>query len=149
MRISEARKNECRENLRFLKPGDTVYCILRHVARSGMSRNIDLFVIRDSQPQMITCWAADLLGYPRAKDGSARLGGCGMDMGFAFVYELGRELFRDGFGEIPIGNLAKQRPASQEQAARWCSQGETFRGRNGDSSGWDIDGGYALKRVWM
>src|SRR6185295_5805671 len=113
-----------------------VYCILRHVARSGMSRNIDLFVIRDGHPQMITCWAADLCGYSRTKDGSARLGGCGMDMGFAFVYELGRNLFPEGFGMVPIGNTAGQRPATKEDAALWCSQGHKFHGRNGDHSGW-------------
>ena len=36
--------DEAREHLlRFLKPGSEVYCVLRHVSRSGMRRHIDFY----------------------------------------------------------------------------------------------------------
>lgn len=34
-------------------------------------------------------------------------------------------------------------------AARAVAKGYTFRGRNGDASGWDPDGGYALRKEWL
>ncbi len=34
----------------LLNPGDTVYCVLRHTAPSGMTRWIDLYVMRDDEP---------------------------------------------------------------------------------------------------
>ena len=45
-------------------------------------------------------------------------------MGFEIVYNLGRKLFHDGFKV-------------------------EGRGRNGDMSGHDNDGGYALKHRWL
>lgn len=65
-----------------------------------------------------------------------------MDMGFAVVYELGRTLFPNGFGvegELPLGH--KTRPVTKEKAAKAVEKGAKFRGRNGDPSGWDNDGG--------
>lgn len=79
-----------------IKPGDTVYCILRHVSSSGMSRVIDLFVVRNNEPRHISWSAATAVGwkYDSNKNG-IRVGGCGMDMGFHLVYTLSRVLFRD------------------------------------------------------
>ena len=82
----------------FVSEGDTVYCILRHVSRSGMSRVIDLVVIRDGEPRNIGRMAADVLGmrYDRENEG-VKIGGAGMDMGFALVYELSQKLYGDGY----------------------------------------------------
>lgn len=55
---------------------------------------------------------------------AVKIGGCGMDMGFHIAYELGRVLFPEGFKVDGVG-------------------------RNGDTSGWDNDGGYALYQRWM
>jgi hypothetical protein len=116
------RKEYCkRELLSMLKPGDTVYCILRSVSRSGMQRQISLCVATDGM-RNIDSLAADLMGYP--VDKGIKVTGCGMDMGFHLVYNLGRCLFPEGF---PVEG----------------------RGRNGDTSGHDNDGGYALKHSWL
>jgi hypothetical protein len=49
-RISKADRAQSVAQLReWVKPGDTVYCILRHVARSGMSRDITPFVTIDGR----------------------------------------------------------------------------------------------------
>lgn len=123
MKISKNDKMEALSDLRaMLKPGDTIYTRLKHVSRSGMMRVIDLFVIRDNEPMHITWLACEATGtaYHDKHDGM-RMDGCGMDMGFAAVYHLGRVLWPNGTPE-PHGT------------------------RNGEP---DRDGGYALKHRWM
>lgn len=100
VKISEARKKECKERLlEILKPGDTVYCILRHVSRSGMTRIIDLYVLKDNSLRWIGLKAADLLELPYTdKYGwGVKVTGAGMDMGFWLVSNLSRELFNDDY----------------------------------------------------
>ena len=42
-KAQQAERDEAREKLRkWLKPGDTVYTVLRHVSRSGMMRTIQV-----------------------------------------------------------------------------------------------------------
>lgn len=113
--------------LALVKPGDTVHCIVRSVARSGMSRRIDFYVrqgddMRWVTPFMVRLGCMDESHAAWRKHGDhagAKISGCGMDMCFESVYRLGRVLFREGF----------------------AVEG---RGRNGDTSGHDKDGGYAL-----
>lgn len=50
--------------------------------------------------------------------------GCGMDMGFSVVYNLSSILYPKGFKVNGVG-------------------------RNGDTSGWDNNGGYKLKHIWL
>lgn len=108
--------------LKWLKPGDTVFTILRHVSRSGMCRHIAILVqTPEGHMQEISSYVADLLDHRRAKDGSLIVGGCGMDMGFSIVYNLGYSLWPKGTSE----------PHSK---------------RNGEP---DSDGGYALKHKWL
>ena len=45
-----------------LKPGDTVYTILRHVSRSGMVREISLLTISDNKPISLDWSASRKLG---------------------------------------------------------------------------------------
>jgi hypothetical protein len=80
----------------LLKPGETVYTILRHVSASGMSRVIDLFIMRGNEPRRITWSVAQALGYAYdQKREGLRVSGCGMDMGFHVVYSLARVIFND------------------------------------------------------
>ena len=84
-----------REHLfRNLKPGDTVYTILKHVSDSGMSRTIDAYVIRDGRPVWIGGPVAAVLGlaYDDRRQG-AKVSGAGMDMGFHLVYSLAGTLW--------------------------------------------------------
>lgn len=114
------RKTDALAQLRaMLKPGDSVYTTVRHVARSGMMRTIDLYVMQDNEPRRITWLACEAMGdtYNRKHEGM-RMDGCGMDMCFAAVYNLGRTLWPNGTPE-PHGR------------------------RNGEP---DTDGGYALKK---
>lgn len=124
-----------------IKPGMTIHTILRHVSKSGMHRVIQPVLIRRAPATdpfrsradngctifQLGYNVAALLGmsYDREKEGIV-IGGCGMDMGFEIVYNMGRVLFPKGF-KVPKGG----------------------HGRNGNTSGYDNDGGYALNHRWL
>lgn len=95
---SSAQAQEARESLaKLVSRGDTVYTILRHVSRSGMSRSISMFVIKDGEPVELDYWASRLLGNRFDQDnGGLKIGGAGMDMGFALVYNLSVAMFCPG-----------------------------------------------------
>jgi hypothetical protein len=147
--LSEARS----ALLKLLKPGDTVYTRLNHVSRSGMSRSITPIVIVDNEPRYMSWSVAILFGQVRDKYDGVTLNGCGMDMGFHLVYSLSRILFPDGFGMMSIDTYGYRNrhvtPKSPEHAARLVASGVKFSGRNGDDSGWDTDGGFALDHRWL
>ncbi len=119
----ELQKQAARDKLReILKPGMTVHTTLRHCSRSGMQRSIALCVSHDGEVTDISWLAAramnDTIDH---KNGGIKIGGCGMDMGFALVYNLGYALWPNGTPE-PHGK------------------------RNGEP---DSAGGYALKHRWL
>ena len=151
MKYSKQEQTEALERLRgWLKPGDTVHCILRNVSRSGMQREIGLVIQKGDSMLHPNHAAACVLGERLGKRDGVIVGGCGMDMGFHLVYSLSRRLFPDGFGiegEGPDGK--KYRPVSKADAKAYVRQGVKFYGRNGDASGWDTDGGYALRHSWL
>jgi len=95
----EYRKAEAILHLRdVLRPGDTVYTVLRHVSRSGMSRNIDLYYMADGHPQWISAYVGHAIGSPQSMKNWQRsqgltVGGCGMDMGFHIVNSLSYVIF--------------------------------------------------------
>lgn len=101
--ISKAKQLEidnARAALRaILKPGMTVHTILRHVSRSGMMRVIDLVIIgKKGETRHIGRLVAKATDrtWDNDRDG-IKIGGCGMDMGFAIVYALSYVLYPDGF----------------------------------------------------
>lgn len=136
----------------FIKPGDAICCTVMHVSQSGMSRTIKLQVAvigGDGRPYIrdISYTASKAIGVRfDQNNGGVVMSGCGMDMSFAAVYALGRALFPNGFGLVgsKIGSEGYRRAKSRNAAAQMIRNGWTFRGRNGDASGWDADGGYAL-----
>lgn len=89
---------ECASTLAFLKPGDTVHVVIRHVSSSGMSRTMTLHVVtEDGSIRDITTLAAGLLGENTTKDIYLRVTGCGMDMAWNTVNRVAYRLFgRDG-----------------------------------------------------
>jgi hypothetical protein len=111
----------CRELRKLIKPGSTVYTILRNVSASGMSRQIDVIIVKRDGPRNISNYVADACGYTQHNGGPLKVGGCGMDMGFAVVYGLGAKLWPNG----------TSKPHSR---------------RNGEP---DSDGGYALRQEWI
>jgi hypothetical protein len=112
--------------LKVLKPGTVIYTRLHHVSKSGMQRRISLYTVRDDDIWDITYHTAVLLGDRISKDGGIVTGGCGMDVGFQLVYNLGCAVFPGGF------RLAKNQ-----------------LGRNGNTSCKDSNGGYAFTHRWL
>jgi hypothetical protein len=161
-KASEAERQKAIEQLReWLKPGDTVYTILRNVSKSGMSREIGVVLmvpderrgLVDLHPNYLVAKAGD---FRLGKRDGIIMGGCGMDMGFALVYSLSRTLFPDGFGiegeriaDDDGAPIQRRRPKTEAEAIEMRAEGFKFFGRNGDDTGWDSDGGYALRQRWL
>ena len=143
LEVEEAKKT-LRE---ILPPGSTVLCILRSVSRSGMSREISFLT---ETHRDVTGLFGIVGEYRRGNRDGLKVTGCGMDMGFAVVYDVSRRLYPDGFGVKGEGPLGHEiRPDTKEHAAQAVAKGVKFYGRNGDASGWDNDGGYALESRWI
>lgn len=86
-----AERAEAVATLRKMLPkGSTVYCVLRHVSKSGMSRRIDFYKINRKRGDLsfLSGYIATVLGYKRHGDDGLVIGGCGMDMGFHVVHSL-------------------------------------------------------------
>ena len=79
----------------FLKPDDVVYTVLRHVDDDGMIRHLSAFVIKNNEPLNITWKVAKAIkaSYDQ-KHQSLIAEGCGLDVGFDVVYNLGLALFQ-------------------------------------------------------
>ena len=95
----EAVRADARKHLSELKPGDTVYTIIRDVSRSGMSRRIDLLTFEEYGPNWLTYWTAALFDGKIPTRAHADNGrgivrhGCGMDMALDTVETLSYYLF--------------------------------------------------------
>lgn len=120
--------------LKILKPGDTVFCIMRNVSRSGMSREIDL---QGPDHEWLSGAAAKVLGCKLGKHEGIKIGGCGMDMGFALVYELSSKLF-------PTYRCT----GTKYSNPRRCASADHFNPGDCRKKRKHTDG-YALKHRWL
>lgn len=104
--------------LTLLKPKDVIYTDIKSVSSSGMSRQITCYITSTNELGLndITWLVSKACGLTIGSKGGLVVKGCGMDMAFLVVYNLGRILWPNGTPE-PHG------------------------GRNGVP---DSDGGYAL-----
>ena len=89
--------------LREMVPeGSTVHTRVEHVSQSGMSRNIvPIVALPDGDIVNLSwhCWNLGIGSRPRGRYAgrSVTMGGCGMDMTFALVYDLAAKLYGDGY----------------------------------------------------
>ena len=90
--VNKTEKQEAIEYLKSkLKDDDTIYTNCQHVSQSGMTRDIQLLFIKDNKLLNFNYYVSKALGN-RIVNNGVRIGGCGMDMGFALVYDLSRIL---------------------------------------------------------
>ena len=131
------RQNAIERLREWLKPGDTVHTIIRHVSASGMTREIGIVLIgKDGETRHPNFAVADALGLKIGKRDGVRIGGCGMDMGFEIVYSIGRALWPNGF------KCAGEKCQSNDHSNdRNCKR---EKGKHQHQ-----DGGYALRQVWL
>ena len=163
-KITEAQRTEAIASLReSLPPGSTAYTVLRHVSASGMSRDISVHSIEDGEIRWLT-WLAHKAGRFSwsEKNDAIRMGGCGMDMGFALVYNLSYALYPDGFGCIgencPSNDHSNGDRDYTPDKDRWlgfasCPDCKALPMNNPHGcpshSHWHRDGGYALRQRWI
>ena len=80
-----------------LRPGTTVYTVLRSVSASGMSRCLDLYCVHQGEIIRLTWSAAKALDQTYdSRRQALRVAGCGFDVGHDAAYSLGLALFGDG-----------------------------------------------------
>jgi hypothetical protein len=142
---TEAERHKAADQLRDgygLEPGSVVLTLLRHVSRSGMTRDISVYLPDPDGgiPANVSGLVARATGNRFGPDRDAvRIGGAGMDMGFALVYDLSRVMFRDGFHctgtmDCPANDHVNDRD--------WTGKGHTTDRVHSDP-------GYALVQRWM
>ena len=143
MNAKEKERQEAVRELReLLKPGDTVYTKLVSVSRSGMSRVISAYIIRDNEPLCIEWKVGKATGYPLTPTGGQegiKVGGCGMDMGFHLVYQLSCVLFPNGFECI----------GKEADYKNHCPSNDHSNGDRDYTPHHHQDGGYALNQRWL
>lgn len=173
----EQEKQDARDELRkILSPGMTVYNILRHVSRSGMQRVIDPFTLTedaDGRPWLrpIGSLVARACGYRYDfKRSGIVADGCGTDMGWEIVYNLGYALWPSGYGCVgekcrsndhsngdrdytPHGTL---KGCTESPEVCHCSGADHWHGEPCipghapcEVNHWHRDGGYALRSEWV
>lgn len=136
-----AERDEALAQLReWIKAGDTVQTIMRHVSRSGMQREISVIINKDGEVFNADHWVSKAIGAKIGKHGGLIAHGCGTDMGFHIVYSLGYALFPDGFGCVGPGDEHKRR----------CRSNDHFNGDHDYTIGHHHnEGGYALVHDWL
>jgi len=82
----------------ILTPGQTVYGILRTVARSGMSRTIDFYTVENGRMRYLTGYMAQS-GIGTLTRNGIRVTGCGANMVSHCVSTLGRMIWPNGTPE--------------------------------------------------
>jgi hypothetical protein len=160
-RYTKEERAQALEKLKaMLPPGSTVHCVLRHVSRSGMSRSISVFAFPpgENAPQDVTYWASRVLDEPvDNKHGGIRMGGCGMDMGHALVYDLSRALYPNGHGCAGQGCPSNDHSnEDRDYTPHSCGEPNAdgvfpyiAGGRPERVMHWHSDGGYALRHRWL
>lgn len=153
--IREQEQSEALDMLRkTLKPGTTVRTILRHVSPSGMSRAISAVVVgKDGSIDQIDWLIVKAgLGKFNQKTEGIVMGGAGMDMGFALVYNLSRALYPDGFkctGNDGSVNRSKRCPSNDHSNYYAETRGQENPEPNYKRGKKHSDGGYALNQQWL
>ena len=138
-KAQEAERQEAITQLRdWFPPGSTVYTILRHVSRSGMLREIGVVAIGADGDTRHPNWAtAKACGYTLGKSDGVKVGGCGMDMGFAVAYNISATIWPEY--RCP----GKDCPSNAHQYDR---ETKTCPPKDGKTMHHD---GYALRHRWL
>lgn len=134
-KMTKAQQQEQQEAIEKLRaifpPGSKIYTKVTHVARSGMSRSIELYYVADGEICNCSWLVARALGDPiDQKNGGVKIGGCGMDMGFALANALSYKLH----GLKDVGEEAE---ASGKRGVPFKPSPDKYRA------------GYSIKHEWI
>ncbi len=127
---SDAEREQIKEQLRkwLDNCGREISQTVTKVSPSGMSRHIKNLIPLADEKGCVSLVCIDwhickVMEYTALSDYGVYVTGCGMDMGFHIVYNLGSILYPKG-------------------------DGKTITGRNGDKNP-ETDGGYLIKQRWV
>jgi len=112
---AELTGNAFRFLRKHVRPGTTVYTNVLHTSKSGMTRDISLYVVIDGNIVTISGFVARVLGNQFRNNGGVRVGGCGMDMGFHLVHSLSYALH--GTKDVNVPDDCKGRPFTATETA--------------------------------
>ena len=135
MKATKEQRQAALDQLRaLLPPGSKVHTVIRNVSRSGMSRSIDAYLLLDGDRRWLSRYIAIAceMSFDEKRE-CLKIGGCGMDMGFAIVYDLTRTLYPDGF----------------ECIGEKCPSNDHSNGDRDYTPHHHRDGGYALRQEWL
>ena len=106
----KARRADAVAELReTLRKGDEIHLVLNSVSESGMTRWVTPYFFvpaktpsggrsaRKVDRKWLGFWVSEALGLTLVGHERIKLEGCGMDMGFALVYDLSSVLYGDGY----------------------------------------------------
>ena len=149
-------KDETLEAIEYLRaeltPGRAVYTKVTHVSRSGMSRSIKCYLAQGRDNLTDITWYVARATSSRVDNnhGGIVIGGCGMDMGYALVYNLGRTLYPEGVHCTGSRGYNPDTYETTHDAPR-CKSNEHVNSPGMPYSRDVIhrDGGYALNQIWM
>jgi hypothetical protein len=152
---AQQRANEKAEAIRILRedykiaPGTRLATVLRHCSRSGMLRVISVLApTTDGDITDISPIVARATGSTFDRDRwGIKMGGCGMDMGHAIVYNLGHAMFPNGFG--CIGPKCPSNDHSNGDRDYTPHPGCGTPDARGHRDHWHASGGYALRQYWI
>jgi len=141
---------EMRDRLRaMLRPGTKIYTKVNHVSSSGMARWISAYVVDGDEISDITAMVARAGIAKRSgktHDG-VKLDGCGMDMGVALVYAIGRALYADG---APCTGHPHTERRANGRTVLGCASNDHVNGEREYRRGRKhSDGGYAFRQRWI
>lgn len=132
--ISELDKKAAIDRLNgWIKPGDTLYTVLRHVSASKTMRRISVIAFAGRVLTLDRNIAMVGIGSVHPGTDGIRIGGFGEDMGFRIVYELGRILYPDGF----------------TCTGKDCRSNDHTNGDRDYTPHHHKDGGYAFNHEWI
>ena len=96
-RTSEEKERELKKLQDWIKPDQKVWTKVTHIAQSGMSRSIEPYIVVGRDIINITYSESVVLDLPiHQRHGGVKIPGCGMDMGFKLIDDLGYVLYGKG-----------------------------------------------------
>ncbi len=140
MKVTKAERQECLDRLRkMLPPGSRVHTTMRHVSRSGMSRDIDCYLLHDGQAQWLSRLIAKACDFSfNEKREAIRVQGCGMDMGYHIVNNLAMALYPEGF-----------ECTGRDEHPNMCPSNDHSNGDRNYKPHHHVSLGYALHHSWI
>ncbi len=138
MSTKQTERDEAIKQLRReIKPGTKLRTILRHCSRSGMSRSISVIQVkRDGSLREWDYLIAKALDMRIDQHEGIKIGGAGMDMGFALVYDLSMTLYGNGHGYRCLGDRC---PSNSHVNDRNAPRGKGVKHTDG----------YAISQAWL